>query len=79
MLEHRAQINLLANNPVFPFAPLHSAMSAGHNDIVLLLLARGADVNVRVSLLLERGADAGARTDDGKLAEDLAATASSLT
>ena len=47
LLEHGAQIHTLAKNAAFPFAPLHSAMSAGHKDIVLVLLARGADVNVR--------------------------------
>jgi len=47
LLNSGAQINRTATNPAFPFAALHSAMSAGHRDIVDLLLARGADVNVR--------------------------------
>jgi len=47
LLDRGANIDMLATNPAFPFAPLHSAMSAGHRDIVDLLLARGADVNVR--------------------------------
>lgn len=47
LLDHGARTNMLQTNPAFPFAALHSAMSAGHRDIVDLLLARGADVNVR--------------------------------
>jgi uncharacterized protein len=47
LLDCGARINMLATNPAFPFAPLHSAMSAGHREIVDLLLARGADVRVR--------------------------------
>ena len=47
LLNNGAHINQTATNPAFPFAALHSAMSAGHRDIVDLLLARGADVNVR--------------------------------
>jgi ankyrin repeat protein len=46
LLDRGAQIDMRATNPAFPFAPLHSAMSAGHKTIVGLLLARGADVNV---------------------------------
>lgn len=47
LLAHGAALNQTATNPAFPFAPLHSAMSAGHQDIFELLLAHGADVNVR--------------------------------
>jgi len=47
LLDHGAQIDMRATNPAFPFTPLHSAMSAGHKAIAGLLLARGADVNVR--------------------------------
>jgi ankyrin repeat protein len=47
LLDAGANINTLATNPAFPFAPLHSAMSAGHRDVFDLLLARGADVNLR--------------------------------
>jgi ankyrin repeat protein len=47
LLNHGTNIDMTATNPAFPFAPLHSAISAGHKDIVLLLLDRGANVNVR--------------------------------
>jgi ankyrin repeat protein len=47
LLDRGARIDRTAKNPAFPFAALHSAMSAGHKSIVDLLLARGANVNVR--------------------------------
>lgn len=47
LLDRGAQIDRPATNPAFPFVPIHSAMSAGHQQIVEFLLARGANVNVR--------------------------------
>jgi uncharacterized protein len=47
LLDHGADIDMLCTNPAFPFTALHSAMAAGHRDTVDLLLARGANVNVR--------------------------------
>jgi len=47
LLDHGARIDMLATNPAFPFAALHSALSAGNKSIVDLLLARGANFNVR--------------------------------
>jgi ankyrin repeat protein len=47
LLSHGAKLDMVATNPAFPFAAIHSAMSGGHRDIFDLLLARGADVNVR--------------------------------
>ena len=47
LLDSGADIDLPATNPAFPFTPLHSALAAGHRDVFDLLIARGADVNVR--------------------------------
>ncbi len=47
LLNNEAKLDLIATNPAFPFSAIHSAVSGGHGDIFDLLLARGADVNVR--------------------------------
>lgn len=47
LLNHQAKLDLIATNPAFPFSAIHSALSGGHRDIFDLLLARGADVDVR--------------------------------
>ena len=35
--------------PAQGWAPLHSAVSAGHDDVVLRLLSAGADIGIRTS------------------------------
>jgi ankyrin repeat protein len=45
LLEHDAEVNLVARNPDIHVTPLHSAASGGHATIVKLLLERGADPN----------------------------------
>jgi len=47
LLNAGADMDRANTNPAFPFVPLHSAMSAGHAEVVDLLLARGANVNAR--------------------------------